>query len=235
MTKIVRICFAFIFSNFCYKLSISFFSTYTPYKFSFVYKITTKKQNYSSHSSHIFARAARTPTSPTSPTCLTCLTSLTRLTTPSLLSLPNPPTSPTRPTYLTRPTCLTTPSHLSLLIPPTSPTRLTSLPVRLALPPVSPVPAFPPVPHFYRCKGNFFLLYCQDIVLLHLEVTEKNQHFFLLHLPFTLDIGRIHSQRRISERLAKYKYPIVVLKAEKHPTLNLPPPNREFYLLLLVN
>ena len=208
MTKIVRICFAFIFSNFCYKLSISFFSTYTPYKFSFVYKITTKKQNYSSHSSHIFARTARTPTSPTSPTCLTCLTSLTRLTTPSLLSLPNPPTSPT---------------------------RLTSLPVRLALPPVSPVPAFPPVPHFYRCKGNFFLLYCQDIVLLHLEVTEKNQHFFLLHLPFTLDIGRIHSQRRISERLAKYKYPIVVLKAEKHPTLNLPPPNREFYLLLLVN
>ena len=33
--------------------------------------------------------------------------------------------------------------------------------------------------------------------------TKKNQHFFLLHLPFTLDIGRIHSQRRISEGLAK--------------------------------
>ena len=24
-----------------------------------------------------------------------------------------------------------------------------------------------------RCKGNFFWLYCQDIVPLHLEVTEK--------------------------------------------------------------
>ena len=76
MTKIVRICFAFIFSNFCYKLSIRFFSTYTPYKFSFVYKITTKKPNYSSHQSHqshIFARTARTPTSLTRPTSLTSL------------------------------------------------------------------------------------------------------------------------------------------------------------------
>ena len=33
-----------------------------------------------------------------------------------------------------------------------------------------------PVPQFKiqnRCKGNFFWLYCQDIVPLHLEVTQK--------------------------------------------------------------
>ena len=171
MTKIVRICFAFIFSNFCYKLSIIFFSTYTPYKFSFVYKITTKKQNYSSHSSDHSQPSqpsqsshqshSSQPSQPSQTSHQSHSSHLSHI----FARAARTPTSPTRPT---RPTSPTRPTR------PTSPTR----------------PSPPSLPSLPRSSFHLFL-------------SLKKQHFFLLHLPFTSDIGRIHSQRRISEGLAK--------------------------------
>ena len=77
---------------------------------------------------------AHPPTRPTCPTCLTCPTRPTCL------------TRPTRPTRPTRLTCPTRPTRLTIAGAARTPTRPTSLPVRLALPLVSPLAAFPALP-----------------------------------------------------------------------------------------
>ena len=104
--------------------------------------------------------------------------------------LPRPPhdvyifTPPTCPTRLTCPTCLTR---------PTCPTSLISLPVRLALSPITALPALPFLP--------------QSSIPLALP-----QKFFSLLLHYTYHIQTIQEERRKDEKLAKYKHLIKVSK-----------------------
>ena len=95
-----------------------------------------------------------------------------------------PPTCPTRPTC---PTCLTR---------PTCPTSLISLPVRLALSPITALSALPALPFLPQSSIPLAL----------------PQKFFSLLLHYTYHIQTIQEERRKDEKLAKYKHLIKVSK-----------------------
>ena len=113
--------------------------------------------------------------------------------------LPRPPHNVYIFTPPTRPTCLTCPTCPTCLTRPTCPTSLISLPVRLALSPITALPALSALPALPFLPQSS----------IPLALSKK---IFSLLLHYSYDIQTIQEERTKSEKSAKYKHLIKVSK-----------------------